>query len=169
MLTSISFPQSHDAVWNIVSHTVSPTYHCATSNVVFPTVTKLLSRAWGIKSCGCPFLPNVSPRWQFAIWLHHVSANNWPSVRGSFICLTHMPCMTIYVKVKVGVTRALAVQSPHEPNPGLSLMPTQDDVIKWKHFPRYWPFVRVFTGHQWIPRSKSSDAEPWCFLWSAPE
>ena len=21
-----------------------------------------------------------------------------------------------------------------------------DDVIKWKHFPRYWPFVREFTG-----------------------
>ena len=23
-----------------------------------------------------------------------------------------------------------------------SLSHTQDDVIKWKHFPRYWPFVR---------------------------
>ena len=21
-------------------------------------------------------------------------------------------------------------------------IPTHDDVIKWKHFPRYWPFVR---------------------------
>ena len=29
-----------------------------------------------------------------------------------------------------------------------------DDVIKWKHFPRYWPFVREFTGHRWIPRRK---------------
>ena len=27
-----------------------------------------------------------------------------------------------------------------------------DDVIKWKHFPRYWLFVREFTGHRWIPR-----------------
>ena len=26
-----------------------------------------------------------------------------------------------------------------------------------------------FTGHQWIPRTKASDAELWCFLWSAPE
>ena len=34
-----------------------------------------------------------------------------------------------------------------------------DDVIKWKHFPRYWPFVRGFTGHRWIPRTKASDAE----------
>ena len=33
-----------------------------------------------------------------------------------------------------------------------------DDVMKWKHFPRYWPFV-------WgIHRSP----ELWCFLWAAP-
>ena len=42
-----------------------------------------------------------------------------------------------------------------------------DDVSKWKHFPRYWPFVRGI--HRWIPRTKASDAELWCFLWSAPE
>ena len=52
-----------------------------------------------------------------------------------------------------------------------------DDVIKRKHFPRYWPFVRgihrglcgEFTGPRWIPRTKASDAELWCFLWSASE
>ena len=27
----------------------------------------------------------------------------------------------------------------------------------------------VFIGHRWIPRTKASDAEQWCFLWSAPE
>ena len=26
-----------------------------------------------------------------------------------------------------------------------------------------------FTGHRWIPLTKASDAELWCFLWSAPE
>ena len=26
-----------------------------------------------------------------------------------------------------------------------------------------------FTGHRWIPRTKASDAELWCFLWSTPE
>ena len=26
-----------------------------------------------------------------------------------------------------------------------------------------------FTRHRWIPRTKASDAELWCFLWSAPE
>ena len=25
-----------------------------------------------------------------------------------------------------------------------------------------------FTGHRWSPRTKGSDAELWCFLWSAP-
>ena len=25
-----------------------------------------------------------------------------------------------------------------------------------------------FTGHRWIPRTKASNAELWCFLWSAP-
>ena len=26
-----------------------------------------------------------------------------------------------------------------------------------------------FTGHIWIPRTKASDVELWCFLWSVPE
>ena len=43
---------------------------------------------------------------------------------------------------------------------------THDDVIKWKHFQHYWPFV---LGHRWIPLTMASDAEFWCFLWSASE
>ena len=30
------------------------------------------------------------------------------------------------------------------------------------------PFCGEFTGHRWIPRTKTSDTELWCFLWSAP-
>ena len=44
-----------------------------------------------------------------------------------------------------------------------------DDVIKWKHFPRYWSFVRGIHRSRWIPRTKASDTEPWCFLSSTPE
>ena len=44
-----------------------------------------------------------------------------------------------------------------------------DDVIKWKNFPRNWPFVREFTGHRWILLTKPSDAELSCFLWSELE
>ena len=47
-----------------------------------------------------------------------------------------------------------------------------DDVIKWKPFPRYWPFARGIhrspvTGD--FPAQRASDAELWCFLWSASE
>ena len=40
-----------------------------------------------------------------------------------------------------------------------------DDITRWKHFPRYWPFDRstVNSPH------RASDAELWCFLWSVPE
>ena len=44
-----------------------------------------------------------------------------------------------------------------------------DDVIKWKHFPRNWPFVREIHRSRWILHTKASDAELWCFLWSASE
>ena len=38
-----------------------------------------------------------------------------------------------------------------------------DDVIKWKHFPRYWPFVRGIRRSPGIPHKKASDAE-FCFF-----
>ena len=31
------------------------------------------------------------------------------------------------------------------------------------------PLCGEFSGHRWIPLTKASDAELWCFLWSAPE
>ena len=31
------------------------------------------------------------------------------------------------------------------------------------------PLCGEFTGHRWIPLMKASEAECWCFLWSAPE
>ena len=31
---------------------------------------------------------------------------------------------------------------------------THDDVIKWKHFPRYWPFVRGIHRSRWIPAQR---------------
>ena len=45
------------------------------------------------------------------------------------------------------------------------VMATHDDVIKWKHFPRYH-LCGEFTGLRWIPRTKASDAELWYFFLS---
>ena len=51
-----------------------------------------------------------------------------------------------------------------------------DDVIKWKHVPcrrllcrEFTGDCREFTGERGIPLTQTSDAELWCFLWSAPE
>ena len=44
-----------------------------------------------------------------------------------------------------------------------------DDVIKWNRFPRNWLFLRgTYRSPVDFP-NKASDAELWCFLWSAPE
>ena len=44
-----------------------------------------------------------------------------------------------------------------------------DDVIKWKHFPRYWPFVwRIHRSPVNSPH-KGQWRGVWCFLWSTPE
>ena len=55
-------------------------------------------------------------------------------------------------------------QSPNSTNASR----LHDDVIIWKHLPRYWPLCGEFTGNRWIPLTKAGDAELWCFLWSAP-
>ena len=44
-----------------------------------------------------------------------------------------------------------------------------DDVIKWTHFPHYWPFVRGIHRSPVNSPTKASDSELWCFLWSEPE
>ena len=31
------------------------------------------------------------------------------------------------------------------------------------------PLCGEFAGHRWIPLTKASDTELWCFIWSAPE
>ena len=42
-----------------------------------------------------------------------------------------------------------------------------DDVMKWKHFPLYWPFVcGEFTDNS---LAKACDAELWYFLWWTAE
>ena len=95
-------------------------------------------------------------------------------------------CIRLEVRVKryfhqiwIAMENPLVKRGPGyyfpEPNKQLTLSSPcitfclHDDVIKWKHFPRHWPFVREFTGDGWIPRTKASDAELWCFLWSASE
>ena len=43
------------------------------------------------------------------------------------------------------------------------------NIIKWKLSYVTGPLWGESTGDRWIPLIKASDAELWCFLWSAPE
>ena len=44
-----------------------------------------------------------------------------------------------------------------------------DDVTKWNIVRVTGPLCGEFPDHRWISLTKASDAELWCFLWSAPE
>ena len=70
-----------------------------------------------------------------AFWLN--SDVTWAS------CHLKSPANWLIVQVgKKGNTKSLHDLCKEEP-PDTSGFPWQhDDVIKWKHFPRYWPFVR---------------------------
>ena len=46
---------------------------------------------------------------------------------------------------------------------------TRPQWVKWISFRVTGPVWWETTGHRWIPLTKASDAEIWCFLWSAPE
>ena len=43
------------------------------------------------------------------------------------------------------------------------------DVIKWNICRVTGPLRGESNGHRWIPLTKASGAELWCFLWSAPD
>ena len=42
------------------------------------------------------------------------------------------------------------------------ILAVHDDVLKWKHFPRYWPFVWGIHRSPVFSLTKASDAELWC-------
>ena len=74
-------------------------------------------------------------------------------------------CLRILARTEHNMQRSMYCTVFHLCN-GLLFM-HHDNVIKWKHFPRNWPFVRGIHRSRWFPHTKPSDAELWCFLWSA--
>ena len=52
---------------------------------------------------------------------------------------------------------------------GIRSVENHDDVTKWKHFPRYWPFVRGIHRSQVNSPHKSQWHGAMMFSWSGPE
>ena len=69
----------------------------------------------------------------------------------------------------VALDKPLYLAIHHIPKKLSKTMYYQDDVIKWKHFPRYRPFVRGIHRSSENSLTTASDAELRCFFWSAPE
>ena len=93
--------------------------------------------------------------------------NDWlPKVRTSRECCI-MQTYVFNISVPPGVkTQHLYMchVSTHMPIHSIWARCVHDDVIEWKHFLCYWPFVR---GNS--PVTKANVAGLWYFLWSAPE
>ena len=87
------------------------------------------------------------PRWDWQVWQVWQKSMN-PGIQCAIIrCISQHTCAHI--------------ECQKHRNP--------DDLMKWKHFLCYWPLCGEFTDHRWIPLTKASDAELWCFPWTAPE
>ena len=79
-----------------------------------------------------PDCPQLMPDWVSQLchfWIGYL-----------LFCLTHKYCDS---SINVNQLTARTVYSMHfETLIPSDMNPEHDDVIKWKHFPRYWPFVR---------------------------
>ena len=117
-------------------------------------------------------------------WRHHVHLQRWYKLCFTIACVrSGITCkIDFYVSYNQSISASkirmfVLTNDEHCKRVFLVLVVYflyiyHDDVIRWKHSPRYWPFGRELTGdtgHLWIPLTKASDAELWCFLWSARE
>ena len=63
----------------------------------------------------------------------------------------------------------VSIASDNGSAPDMTQSPGLYALAKWKHFRVAGPLCGEFTGRRWTPLTKASDAELWCFLWSAPQ
>ena len=103
------------------------------------------------------YIYQINQLWSWAEPQRHLPVRLWYLHDIASCTLNPLSCLTWFP----GIFNTLSVN--------LSLVGHRihDDVIKWKHFPHYWPFVRGI--HQWITPTKASDVELWYFLWFVPE
>ena len=107
-------------------------------------------------------------------WIFHIFATREKTV----VCVGHS-CRSSYIlptiTVHWNVLTSLVLKPEYSgkpsqyrccwwpgPNNRVAMYERHNDVIKWKHFPRYWPFVRWIHQPSMDSLTKASDAEHWC-------
>ena len=81
------------------------------------------------------------------------------SISPSLICSLHIYNFQFYIRGNFDCKTTNTSVPPQ----------SHDDVMKWKHFPRYWPFARGIHRPPVDSPHKGQWRGVWCFLWSAPE
>ena len=115
----------------------------------------------------------ISDNYMWELMLNDMSVSKSITLGSSYSCIQNciffivvgneIRCKKLWIKHFIGCTQEPFVKYWSQVK--VYIREWHDDVIKWKRVPRYWPFV----GHRWLPLTKASCAELWCFLWSAIE
>ena len=86
-----------------------------------------------------------------------------------FLCIVLMILIALFIRCTCQKWHNKDVQSINQPCL-LSFWPlVMRTSSNGNIFPCNWPFVRGLHRSRWIPHTKASDAELWCFLWFASE
>ena len=122
-------------------------------------------------------------------WRHHVNYSRCQTLAmrvNKQPCWTHVTCLALEMRsiskqkcrhgtiiIHLATKRAIgmpgacawACDNPIALSEKKVMMTSSNENIS----PVTGPLCGEFTGDRWIPLTKASDAERWCFLWSTPE
>ena len=113
-------------------------------------LTTLVEQATGDK-------PNVSMAWMRS---SYPNVQWWITTMPTILICTYFPFQT-----RTRHVEKIAPNAPVADSPRTNIIMTSSH----GNIFRVTGLLCVeFSGHRWIPRTKASDAELWCFLWSAP-
>ena len=111
-------------------------------------------------------------------WRHHESEGKTPVISGDlslyliWIWLPASPSVPFGRRSSSRLPAQFAIFSNRPTSPGVPYIPVNYSMMTSSNgniFRVTGHLCGEFTGHWWIPRTKASDAELWCFFLSAPE
>ena len=101
--------------------------------------------------------------WKEAYIRHHITCSHVSARKLEMEISGYHKCQMVYASIVWHSRRQGFIIRSDTPAITKGNTEVHDDVIKWKHFPRNWPFVWGIHRSRWIPHTKASDAELRCF------
>ena len=136
------------------------TYPCRNFNGDLAKPVLYLEHGWEIKS-------HIN-LWMWLVINVHILVNvwQWNGLAGDIRCVTtHAGALQKQPMDMLHFMSQFICSAHHSHDRLLDMMTSSSgNIIRVTGHLR-----REFIGHRWIPLTKASDAELWCFLWSGPE